>query len=195
MEKKVIIITGTPGVGKTTVALKLANRLNAEYINLTDLAKREQLEIEKDEKRETTVINEQKMRRKLRTIIEKSKLNLIIDGHYASAVTPKALVNQVFVLRRHPSELSKFLKNRGYSSSKIEENIAAEILDVCLGEALGNQTESKVFELDITGKTADFVLEELLAVIEGRIENGSYCKVDWLGKLEKEGKLDNYLKT
>jgi broad-specificity NMP kinase len=36
--KRVILITGTPCVGKTTTAKQLAAN-NAEYINLTDFAK------------------------------------------------------------------------------------------------------------------------------------------------------------
>ena len=37
--KQVILITGTPAVGKTTTAKALAVKLDAEYINLTDYAK------------------------------------------------------------------------------------------------------------------------------------------------------------
>ncbi len=39
MNKRVILITGTPCTGKTTTAKALAAKLNAAYINLTDYAK------------------------------------------------------------------------------------------------------------------------------------------------------------
>ncbi len=72
MKKRVILITGTPCVGKTTLAQKLAQTLNAQYINLTDLAEQENLTLGKDKERDTTIIDEVKMRRKLKQIIEKN---------------------------------------------------------------------------------------------------------------------------
>ena len=37
-KKIVILITGTPGTGKTVIAKLLSERLNAEYLSLNDLA-------------------------------------------------------------------------------------------------------------------------------------------------------------
>ena len=193
MNKRVILITGTPCVGKTTLANKLAEQLNAQYINLTDLAKKENLVLGEDKERHTTIIDETKMRRKLKTIIQKAETDIIIDGHYAAAVTPKALVTNVFVLRRSPVELREFMRNRGYTESKQEENLAAEILDVCLVEALRKQEKTNVCELDITGKSLENTLAEVSAVLEGKKKCYTGC-VDWLGMLEREGKTDEYLK-
>ena len=194
MNKRVILITGTPAVGKTTLANKLAQKLNAQYVNLTELTIQEHLAKTEDKERGTTVIDETKMRRKLKTIIEKTETDLIIDGHYAAAVTPKAQVTNVFVLRRNPVELREFMKRRNYSQAKQDENLAAEILDVCLVEALQKQEKQKICELDVTGKTADETLTEVLAVLNGK-KQCYVGTVDWMGLLEREGKLDEYLKT
>jgi adenylate kinase len=194
MTKRVILITGTPAVGKTTLANKLAQKLNAQYINLTELTEQEHLAKTEDKQRETTVIDEAKMRRKLKTIIEKTETDLIIDGHYAAAVTPKAQVTKVFVLRRNPVELREFMKRRGYTQAKQDENLAAEILDVCLVEALRKQEKQKICELDITEKTADDTLSEVLNVLDGK-KQCFVGAVDWMGLLERQGKLDEYLKT
>jgi adenylate kinase len=193
MNKRVILITGTPCVGKTTLANKLAEQLNTQYVNLTDLSKKENLVLGEDKERHTTIIDETKMRRKLKTIIEKTEKDLVVDGHYAAAVTPKALVTNVFVLRRNPEELREFMRKRGYTESKQEENLVAEILDVCLFEALRKQEKTKVCELDITGKSIENTLSEVLAVLEGKKKCFTGC-VDWLGMLEREGKTDEYLK-
>lgn len=48
---KAIVISGTPGVGKTLVATRLASRLGLSYINLSDLVVRESLYIDVDEVR------------------------------------------------------------------------------------------------------------------------------------------------
>lgn len=192
--KRVILVTGTPSVGKTTISKKLASCLNAEYLNLTELAEKEHLITNKDPTRDTKIINEAKMRRRLKQIITQTTSNdIIIDGHYAAAVTPASLTTYIFVLRRHPQQLRELMQKRGFSQRKQDENIAAEILDVCLVEALRTQPQDRVCELDVTGKSADEVVNEALLILEGK----NRCKtgiVDWLGTLERESKLNEYLR-
>ena len=194
MNKQVILVTGTPCVGKTTTAKTLTNKLNAEYINLTDYAKTYDLIVGEDTERKTIIINEEKMLVKLAETINKSKkVSIIIDGHYASSVTPTELVTKVFVLRRNPKELKKFMEKCGYVGTKMWENLSAEILDVCLIEAMQSQ-EGKVCELDITGKSVEEVVNEIMDVLE----KGKKCHsgiIDWLGTLEREGSTDQYLKA
>ena len=93
------------------MAKALTANLNAEYINLTDYAKTHKLVLGEDEERKTIIINEEKMQTKLtETINASNNVNIIIDGHYAAAVTPTSLVTHVFVLRRNPKELKKFME-------------------------------------------------------------------------------------
>ncbi len=192
MNKRVILITGTPCVGKTTIATKLAEQLNAKYINLTELAETEHLTQGKDKERNTTIINENKMRQKLTELITEATSDLIIDGHYAAAVTPKTHTTYIFVLRRNPTQLREFMQKCGFNKPKQTENLQAEILDVCLVEALREHPKEKVCELDITNKTVEETLNDVLAVLEGKKKCRVGC-VDWLGMLEQEGKLDEYL--
>ena len=195
MVKQVILLSGTPCVGKTSVAHYLTPKLDALYVNLTDLATHENLTLGKDKERNTTIVDEVKMKRRINQIVTKSdKQNVIIDGHYAVNVVPPKLVTRVFILRRDPVELRKFMTNSGYSDRKLNENLASEILDVCLIDALNAVGATKVCELNITGKTVEETSEEILSLID----DPSKCVVgivDWLGKLESEGLLDKYLKT
>jgi adenylate kinase len=194
MKKRVILITGTPCTGKTTTAKQLAAKLDAQYINLTDYAKTYDLTSGEDKQRKTTIIDEEKMRTKLtETINAADKANIIIDGHYASAVTPANLVTKVFVLRRNPKELKQFMQKCGFEGAKLWENLSAEILDVCLIEAVQAQS-GKICELDVTGRTVEEVTNEIMDVLE----KGKKCYagiVDWLGMLEREGLTDQYLKA
>jgi adenylate kinase len=194
MEKRVILITGTPSVGKTTIAKKLATQLNAQYINLTEMAHKEHLILEQDKARETEVIDDAKMKRSLKKIIAQSEVDNVVDGHYAAAVTPKKLSTHVFVLRRNPIQLREFMLKRGYSAGKQTENLEAEILDVCLVEALQNQEKAKICEIDTTEKSVDDVLIDILAILEGK-KLCCYGFVDWLSLLEREGKLGEFLKV
>ena len=191
--KRIILITGTPCVGKTTTAKALTAKLGAEYINLTDFAKTYNLTLGEDQERGTIIVDEQKMQQKIEETIDASQnANIIIDGHFASAVTPTKHVAHVFVLRRNPKELKGFMEKAGYSGSKMWENLQAEIIDVCLGEAVEVHA-GRVCELDATGKSVEEVVGEILDVLEKR-KNCFVGTVDWMGTLEHEGILDEYLK-
>lgn len=194
MSKRVILVTGTPCVGKTSVARLLTAQLDALYINLTDLAMNENLVSGKDEKRNSMIVNERAMRKKISEIISKcDKKDIVIDGHYAVTVVPKELVTYVFILRRDPVELRKFMQHSGFSNRKLSENLASEILDVCLVDALNVHGEGKICELDATDKDSEEIVNEILEIMS----NPSKCCVgivDWLGKLESEGLLDEFLR-
>jgi adenylate kinase len=191
--KSVILITGTPCVGKTSTAKQLAEKLNAQYINLTDFAKTHNLILGEDTKRNTTIIDEDAMQQKLKETIEISTYaNIVVDGHYAAAVTPNSQVTKVFVLRRNPKELKEFMQKSGFNDAKLYENLSAEILDSCLVEAIQTQ-RGKVCELDVTGKTLDENVETILDVLD-KDKKCNVGIVDWLGMLEREGLTDQYLK-
>jgi adenylate kinase len=83
--------------------------------------------------------------------------------------------------------------NCGFSPSKIDENLSAEILDSCLIEAIENQ-EGKVCEIDVSGQAVEDIVDMLMDVLK----HGRKCYsgfVDWLGMLEREGLTDQYLKV
>jgi adenylate kinase len=147
-----------------------------------------------DKERETFVVDPTKVSEMIKKIEDKKDEIFIIEGHYAVDVIPRAEVSIVFVLRRDPRELEYILQKRGYSSKKIWENINAELLDVCLGDALSNMNSNRICEIDISGKDVDFIVEEITEILN-KNKRCSYGKVDWLGKLEAEGQLDDILKN
>ena len=194
MHKRVILVTGTPCVGKTSVSQALSAKLAALYVDLTDLANRRNLIMDEDKTRKTLIVDENKMKKELAKIIKESdNKDVVVDGHYAVNVVPRNLVSYVFVLRRDPVELRKLMENRSFSGAKLWENLASEILDVCLVDALNTQGSGKVCELNTSGKP----VEEIVAEISTVLEDGKECRVgvvDWIGKLENEGLLDEFLR-
>jgi adenylate kinase len=190
---KAILVTGTPGVGKTSVSHKLASKLDAHYIGITELVKKQELITGIDENRQTLVADTEKVSKQLQQILDNSQGRVIIEGHYVVDVVPKKDVNTVFVLRRDPRELKSALEKRGYEEKKLWENLAAEILDVCLWDALSACGSDKVCEVNVSGKTVEAVVEEMMLVLEKRKEC-RYGIVDWLGKLEDEGQLEEFLR-
>ena len=131
--------------------------------------------------------------RKVKEIIESSDRDVIVEGHFAVDVVPPEMIQKVFVLRRHPEELRVILEGRGFKEGKVWENVGAEVLDVCLYEAIEACGIDKVCEVDVTGRSMEEVVEEITSILNGKEK----CKagfIDWLGRLEAEGKLEEYLR-
>ena len=55
--KKIIAVTGTPGTGKTTIAGKLAKKINGEIINLTQIINENKLYTGIDKSRDTKIVD------------------------------------------------------------------------------------------------------------------------------------------
>ncbi|MFB0567179.1 MAG: adenylate kinase family protein [Candidatus Bathyarchaeia archaeon] len=190
--KRVIVVTGTPGVGKTVVSSLLTSTLHALHIDLGELVKREKLWSEMDKTRGTLIADMPKLSKRVQEMIKSSERDIVLDGHYAVDVVPAKNVHIVFVLRREPGELQRSMQKRGFKGKKLKENLAAEVLDVCLYNAVKACSVEKVCEIDVTGKKADEVVEEVVAVLEGK-RACAVGTVDWLGKLENEGRLEEFL--
>jgi len=193
LTKRVILVTGTPCVGKTSTAKALAEKLKAAYVNLTELAQRKNLTVGTDEERGSLVVDEKRMKREIRKLVDATDTDIVIDGHYAASVVPKTQCTHVFVLRRDPAELRELMRKSGFPDKKMYENLASEILDVCLVEAISAQGKERTCELNVTGETVNQIVGRIVDVLSGREE----CRVgivDWLGKLEREGLLDEYLR-
>ncbi len=182
-------------MGKTSVSKRLASELNGFHVDLGELVTREELTSGVDEKRGTLIADRTRLSKRVQQIItqEGQDQDIIIDGHYATDVVPARFITRVFVLRRHPDELKKLMETRGFKEQKIWENLGAEILDVCLYDAVKAVGVSKVCELDITSKTIKAVVADMTAILN---ENNpcTVGAVDWLGKLEQEKRLDQFLK-
>jgi len=119
--------------------------------------------------------------------------DIVIDGHYATDVVPAGNITKVFVLRRHPEELKKLMTIRGFKGQKLWENLAAEILDVCLYDTIKAAGFNKVCEIDVTGKKIEEVADDIVSILNQK----KPClagMVDWIGKLEQEKRLDQFLR-
>jgi len=146
-----------------------------------------------NEARGTLIADTRQVSERVKEIIGGCERDIIIDGHYAVDVLPAKNVHLVFVLRRNPEELKEILENRGFRERKLWENLAAEVLDVCLWDAVGACGSEKVCEIDVSGKRIEEVVEEIGLVLEGK-RKCSVGIVDWLGELESKGRLYDFLK-
>jgi len=190
--KRVIVVTGTPGVGKTIVSERLAQKLGAVHITVADLVRHEGIASGYDEKRQTLIADDEKLAKRVQQIIAKTRKTVIVDGHFATETVPKSYVAKVFVLRCHPKQLRQRMVERGFQGAKLRENLAAEILDVCLVDAVNNVGVDKVCEVDTTDKTVNDTISEIVSILR-KTKHCAVGIVNWLGQLEMEGSLEQYL--
>ena len=188
------MIVGSPGVGKSSVAALLASRLGVVNVSLADLIRREDLTWGFDKKRDTQVADTERVAKRVGEIVEGTKGYVVVEGHFAmDVVAPRSLL-LAFVLRRDPDGLKAVLEKRGYRREKVVENVAAEILDVCLLETIEAYGDERVCEIDVSGREAEEVVDELVRIVESQ-KGCRVGMVDWLTKLEAEGRLDEFLGT
>ena len=132
--KKAVCVSGSVGTGKTTYAKRLANKLKARYIDVNKIIKENNISEGYDKKRKCEIVDIKKLNKVLEKIIKESKESLVIDSHMSHFLSPR-LVDYVVITKTSLKKLKNRLKKRGYSKSKIDENLEVEIMDICLNEA------------------------------------------------------------
>ena len=138
---KVLIVTGTPGTGKTTLSVKLAKKLGFHYTDVNKLIKKYNISEGYDRKRKTKIIDVRKLNKALIKELGNFKAaekGIIIDSHL-SHYLPRKYVDLCIVAKCGLKELKKRLKKKKYTEDKVRENLDAEIFDICLNEAKENK--------------------------------------------------------
>ena len=192
MKKLRFVITGNPGVGKHTTAKIIAEKINADIIDINDVAidnnatgKKTDLGLDVDVKRLVRLLEKQL----------KAERDLVIVGHLAPYVLKPVGISLVAVLRRSPYELEKTLKKRGYSVDKVRENVASEILGTSLYDSLQTFGKRKVAEFDTTGKTPKETTDEILAALQKKSKSKSkLIGIDWLNLVAEKGDMRRFFK-
>lgn len=141
---KLFIITGTPGTGKSTLAKFLARRLGWERL---DVAKHyPTIAIRYNQKKHCYDVDVKKFTKLVVEKLNQAKRGLIVDTHIAHYL-PSKLVDLCFVLTCSDlKELQRRLEKRNYSQNKIQENVQAEIFQVCGEEAKERRHKVVVFD-------------------------------------------------
>ncbi|EAY14481.1 hypothetical protein TVAG_426750 [Trichomonas vaginalis G3] len=130
------LITGTPGVGKTTFSEILAERYNLVHIPVSRLIQDKHLWQEKDEERDCTIYDEDLLDEAIKEILDSNPEGGVIFDFHCSDIVMLDDIDYVLVLRTNSDILYKRLQSRGYSESKIQENTECEIFRVVLDEVL-----------------------------------------------------------
>ncbi|CAA7025031.1 unnamed protein product [Microthlaspi erraticum] len=127
-----VLITGTPGTGKSTTAAALAEATNFRHICVGDLVKEKNLHDGWDDKFDAYIINEDLVCDELEDVMVAG--GNIVDYHGCDFF-PERWFDRVVVLQTENTALFDRLTKRGYSGTKLSNNIECEIFQVILEEA------------------------------------------------------------
>jgi adenylate kinase len=188
----VIVVTGTPGVGKSQFSHLLAKKTGAIHVDIGKVTLDEGFTLGMDPIRLTKIADLEKISSWIGKSIRESRKDVIVDGHYASAIVPKELVRLAIVLRCEPSELLRRLRKKQFPKRKALENVAAEILDSCLIDTIQSFGRRKVCEIDTTDKTLNLIVAEALTLLRKK-SCRRIGKVNWLDRLKATGQLDKLM--
>ena len=178
---KITVITGTPGVGKSTLARLLAQRTRAQLLDLGKFVKQKKLYSKYDKKARSYVIDEPRVRRELQKYFSfHEKEELIIDTHTLGTFFPANRRTIALVIRLDPLVLGHRLKLRQWSKEKIWDNVESELIDLSLFEAVRVLGRARVWELDATGKGRRELSKTAWKIL-ARVKMPKQPVVDWLG--------------
>jgi adenylate kinase len=166
----ILIITGTPGTGKSTVAKLFSERHGFKLIEVNMFAPAAAAGY--DAERESVEVDVEKLFEKIKPL---ALGDVVIEGHLAHLLPFSNAT--VVVLRCSPEVLRERLKKKGFAERKIQENLEAEALDVCLIESL--EVHRNVYEVDTSELKHGDVVACIERILAGKGEEFKPGKIDW----------------
>ncbi|CAH2241079.1 adenylate kinase isoenzyme 6 homolog [Pararge aegeria] len=156
-----ILITGTPGVGKSTISKLLSERIKYPWREVSKLAEEYSCLDEYDPEYQCPFLNEDKLLDIMEGMMAKG--GNIVDYH-GCEFFPERWFDGVFVIRANNTTLYDRLSARGYTGKKLEDNIQCEIFETLLEEAQSSYKPEIVQELQNNTE------EQLHSNVEGIVQ-------------------------
>lgn len=172
-----LAITGTPGVGKTSVAEILRKR-GYRVLHVNDIARHYGC---MDEEGDDLVVDLDALTERFN---EGDFDADFIEGHLSHYVARRCVV-----LRCNPLELKRRMEAKGWSEEKVMENLEAEIIDYVLVEAL--EVCEEVHEVDTTGRTPEDIADIVEMIYRGD-KSSPPGNIDWIAELGD--KIDEFIR-
>lgn len=165
-----IAVTGTPGVGKTSLGRLLA-AAGRNVVSVEQLARDHALVVGHDPQDDAQIVDVDAL------AAVSLPDDVVIDGHLSHLLP----VDEIWVVRCDPRVLRPRLVARGYPAAKVAENVEAEAMDIILQEAL--DAGCRVVQRDATGRSAEELLAEFERVGCDPGQGHDLEAVDWSDRL------------
>ncbi|KAJ2598555.1 hypothetical protein H4R99_004052 [Coemansia sp. RSA 1722] len=159
-----ILITGTPGTGKTTTAEMVALAAGLQKVTVGDLVKERSLHDGYHQEMDTYWLNEDKVVDEMEDMMAGG--GMCVDFH-TCGFFPERWFDLVVVLRADTKNVFDRLEARGYKPNKVAENVECEIMQVVLDEAQESYRPDVVLELPSnTVEDMETNVEKIAAFVE-----------------------------
>ncbi|XP_008480742.1 adenylate kinase isoenzyme 6 homolog isoform X3 [Diaphorina citri] len=157
-----ILITGTPGTGKSTLCEEVVKQCDSlEWIDVNKIARENQFYLKYDEQYECPELDEDKLLDELEPRVQGG--GKIIDYHSAE-MFPERWIDQVYVLSADNTTLYDRLVEKGQSGKKLQDNLQCEIFQTILEEARDSYKEDIVVSLP--SNTHDDMSSNVTSIIQ-----------------------------
>lgn len=178
-----IAITGSPGVGKTTLAHLLSLALNFEVQSIESIAAQSNCLGGVDENDSTMLIDTDCLQQQIQFLGK----DCIVEGHLSHFIPS----NIILVLRCHPMVLKQRLEKRAYSESKIIENVEWEFLGGARTEISHLEHQTLVLEFDTSNEDAETICQKVIQKLSETMPPSSSNQdyIDWIEKANIDVKM------
>ena len=171
-----ILVTGTPGVGKTATASLIAEAVGLKHINVGELIKQHKCYDGHDDELDTNILDEDKLLDLMENMLQEcadENVGIVADYH-SCELFPERWFDLILVLRAKTDVLYDRLTECGYNDKKRSENMECEIMQVVLQEAKESYDTEIVHEVQSnTVEDMDSNVERCKLWVEQWIANNS----------------------
>ena len=177
-----LVLTGTPGVGKHTVSEELAKTLDYEIVDVNKEAIKAGMP-----KRDGSIdVDVEQMKGLLKGMLTEKSL---IVGHLAVYVISKTQVSKAIVLRKNPYDLIQIYEKRNYTDEKKNDNLGSEILGTIAYDSIKKFGSDKTFQVNTTSLTTEQTVKKIVGIV---CDNSDGDTVDWLTEISKKNDFKKF---
>jgi adenylate kinase len=180
----IIILSGTPGTGKTTLAEIMSPDLSCTHLSSSTFLREHGLTLKDPSGRLTEIVADdlEPALHHLATLSGSGKC-ILLETVYPALWLESRIIQEetalIILLRTHPSELCRRLTGKGWPKDKVFENCLAEAFNTVAEDLI--EFEHDVIEVDTTHRTPAESYMNLLDKIKAW-DTG--IKIDWMTREE-----------
>ena len=179
----VLVVTGSPGVGKHTIAEEILQAKKHEMLDINKIAIDAKI-IEKNGDEIEVDVN--KLKKHLNDLVTEKSL---VVGHLAPYVVNSKNVESAIVLRKNPYKLLDIYKERGYDENKTKDNLGSEILGIITNDTISNFGREKTFQIDVSNSTPNAVVSKIDDIINRNYDGDD---IDWLPLIQEKNDFKTF---